>query len=74
MLILKIAVVSCALYLGFAIAVQLALYALMLWKGGVFISFTRWGWTLWSGAVWLIATSVAFHLVASGIRAKLSSR
>jgi hypothetical protein len=74
MLILKIAVVSCALYLGFAIAAQLAFYALMLWKDGVFISFTRWGWTILSGAVWLISTSVAFRIVATGIHAKLSGR
>ena len=67
MLIMKLALLRCAFYLGIALAAELALFALALWKNGSAIFFTWWGWAAWSGAAWLVSTSLAFRLVASGI-------
>jgi hypothetical protein len=71
MLITKVALLSCAFYLGIALAAEVALFALALWKGGSAIFFTWWGWVAWSGAAWLVSTSLAFRLVVSGMRAQL---
>jgi len=71
MLIMKLALLSCAFYLGFALAVELAFFAIMLWKDSVGIFFTWWGWAEWSGAAWLVSTSIAFRLVVGGIRARI---
>ena len=73
MFIMKIALLSCAFYLGLALLAELALFGLMYWKDGVFVSFTWWGWAVWSSAAWLISTSLAFRLVAAGIRARISA-
>jgi hypothetical protein len=72
MLIMKLALLSCAFYLGFALAAELEFFAVTLWKDSVGIFFTWWGWAAWSGAVWLVSTSLAFRLVFGGIRAKLA--
>ena len=40
MLIMKLALLSCAFYLGFALTVELAFFAVMLWKDSVGIFFT----------------------------------
>jgi len=40
MIIMKLAVLSCAFYLAFALAVELVLFTVMLWKDGVGIFFT----------------------------------
>lgn len=71
MLILKVAFLSCAFYLVLAAAAELVFFAIALWKDSVAYFFTWWGWAIWSGAVWLLSTSLAFRIVVSGIRAKL---
>jgi hypothetical protein len=71
MFIMKIALLSCAFYFGFALVAELAFFATLLWKDDVFIGFKWWGWTVWSGAIWLFCTSLAFRLVVSGIRVKI---
>jgi hypothetical protein len=70
MLIIKVALLSCVFYLCVALVVEGAFFAVTLWKDSVGIYFTWWGWAAWSGAVWLPSTSLAFRLVANGIRAK----
>jgi hypothetical protein len=72
MFIMKIALLSCALYLGFALVAELAVVATLFWKDDVLIGFKWWGWTVWSGAIWLLCTSLAFRIVVSGIRTKLA--
>jgi len=72
MLIMKLAVLSCAFYLGIALLAELAFFLLMAWKDSFGASFTGWGWAICSGAAWLLSTSLAFRLVVAGIRAKLS--
>jgi hypothetical protein len=71
MLIMKLAALSCAFYLGIALLAELAFFALMLWKDNVGIFFTRWCWAAWSGVAWLISTSLAFRLVWGGVHAKI---
>jgi hypothetical protein len=71
MLIMKLALLSCGFYLAIALVAELVVFAIALWKD-VAIGYTWWGWAVWSGAVWLVCTSLAFRLVVSGIRAKLA--
>ena len=71
MLIAKLALLSCAFYLGFVLIAELAFFAVTLWKDDVGIYFTWWGWAAWSSAAWLLSTSLAFYIVFSGIRAKI---
>jgi len=70
MLIVKLAVLTCAFYLGIALLAELAFFLVIWWNDGIGIFFTWWGWALWSGAAWLVSTSLAFRLVWGGIRAK----
>jgi hypothetical protein len=72
MLIMKLAVLSCAFYLGIALLAELAFFLVTLWKDSFGIFFTWWGWAIWSGAAWLFSTGLAFWLVWGGIRTKLS--
>ena len=69
---MKTAVLSCAFYLTFMLAVELALIGIARWKGSAGLSFHGWSWTLFSGVIWLISTSVAFRIVADWIRARLA--
>jgi hypothetical protein len=73
MLIMKLALLSCAFYLGFALVVELAFFAVTLWKDSVGIFFTWWGWAAWSGAAWVVSTSLAFRIVMAGIRVRIGS-
>lgn len=47
MLIMQVALLSCALYLGLVQIAELALFAVMFWKDSVDIFFTTWGWAIW---------------------------
>ena len=71
MLILKLAALSCAIYLGIALLAELAFFLLTIWKDSVGLFFTWWGWVLWSGAAWLVSTTLALRIVWTGIRAKV---
>ncbi len=72
MLLVKLAVLSCAFYLGVALLAELAFFLLALWKHDFAYSFTWWGWAICSGTVWLLSTSLAFRMVWAGIRARVS--
>ena len=74
MLIMKVALLSCAFYLCFALVAELTFFALALWKDGFMYGFRSWGWAISSSLVWLLSTSLAFRIVVSGIRAKLNGR
>jgi hypothetical protein len=75
--IMRIAVLSCALYLGFVLLAEFAFFVVTLWKHGFGLLtswFSWWGWIIWSCAVWILSTSLAYRLVWAGIRAELSHR
>jgi hypothetical protein len=71
-MLMKTAVLSCAFYLAFVLAVELALIGITRWKGSVGILFNGWSWALFSGIIWLVSTSMAFRIVANWIRARLA--
>ena len=71
MLIVKLSLLSCAFYLGFALLAEAAFYAIGVMKDGFAYAFTSRGWLVLSGIVWLLSTSAAFRIVSSGIRARL---
>jgi hypothetical protein len=71
-MLIRAAVLSCAFYLGFMLVVELALIAVARWKGSAGLIFTGWSWAVFSGAIWLGSTSIAFRIVERWIRARLA--
>jgi hypothetical protein len=71
-MLIRTALLSCAFYLGFVLAGELAIIAVARWKGSAGLYFHGWSWALFSGVIWLVSTSLAFRVVASWIRAKLA--
>jgi hypothetical protein len=70
-MILKLALLSCALYVGVAILME---GGLLLWArlaGSVAFSASRTAWFLLFGIIWLGSFSLAWHIVLTGLRAKL---
>jgi hypothetical protein len=71
MLIMKLAAFRCAFYLGIALPAELAFFVVDLWQVNIGTFFTWWGWVVWSGAAWLVSTTLAFRIVWRGIHAKI---
>jgi hypothetical protein len=72
MFIMKLALLSCAFYLGFALVAELAFFATLLWKDDVIIGFKWWGWTVWSGAICVVCTSLENRAFSSGRQSRAS--
>jgi len=68
---LKLAILTCAFYLGISVLMEAALFGLAAWKGsaGVFLLRRMWGAVF--AVVWLISFSLAWHFIYAGIRTKL---
>jgi len=45
----KLALVTCAFYLGISILIDAAMFGMALWKGGVGLFLTRTGWLMLFG-------------------------
>jgi hypothetical protein len=71
MVILKLAVLTCAFYLGIAVLMQAALFGLALWKGMAGVLLVRWKWGAVFAVVWLASFSLAWHFIYAGFRARL---
>ena len=71
-MLIRTALLSCAFYLGFVLAIELALIAVARWKGSAGLLFDGWSWALFSGVIWLVSTSLAFRIVRSWIHARLA--
>jgi hypothetical protein len=72
MLFTRLAVVTCAIYLGLNLLLEAAVFALALWKGGAGIHFSsRTSMVVFFGAVWLLSFTLAWRIVAAPIFAKI---
>jgi len=71
MLFTKVALVTCAFYLGLNVLLEVGLFGLAQWKGGAGITFTRGGKYIFFGILWLISYSLAWRIVAAPIFAKI---
>jgi hypothetical protein len=70
-MMIKLAVLTCAFYLGISVVMEAALFGLAAWKGGAGIFLLRWMWGAVFAIVWLISFSLAWHFIFAGIRTKL---
>ena len=71
MLLTKIALVTCAFYLGLNILLEAGILGLAVWKGGAGIHFARGGQYALFGILWLISFSLAWRIVTAGFLARM---
>ena len=62
-LLTKFALVTCGVYLAMVVAIDAAVYAMAIWKGGWGIYWTRTGMVIWFGAIWLVSFLLAYRIV-----------
>lgn len=67
----KIALVTCAFYLGLNVLLEAALLGLAQWTGIAGVHFHRGGQYVFFGILWLISFSLAWRIVATPIFAKI---
>ena len=71
MLYTKIAFVTCAIYLVFSIILDVLGIAMAGWKGSFGLFFTKTGWVLLFGLVWLVSFLLSYRIVVSPILARI---
>jgi hypothetical protein len=62
MIILRLGLVSALIYVGFALAIEVALLILAKLTGGSSLSPSKPGWFVFFGALWLVSFSIAFRM------------
>ncbi len=67
----KLALVTCAFYLGVSILLDAAVFGMALWKGSFAISATRTGWLVFFGIAWLMSFVLAWRIVVVPVLARL---
>lgn len=67
----KLAVVTCAFYLGISILLDAAVLGLAKWKGSFGIFFTRSGWIVLFGIAWLVSFLLSYRIVVAPLFANL---
>jgi hypothetical protein len=67
----KLALVTCAFYLGIAILIDGAIFGMALWKGGVGVFASKTGWIVFFGAVWLISFLISWRIVITPLLARI---
>ena len=67
----KLALVTCAFYLGVAILIDGAIFCMALWKGGFVVLAPKAGWVLFFGAVWLTSFLVSWRIVITPVFARI---
>jgi hypothetical protein len=68
MIIIKVALLTCAFYMGFAILFQAGLLLAMRWTDSVFVGGKLLVAT--SAVMWAVSFGVAWYIVSANIRAK----
>jgi hypothetical protein len=63
MLVIKLALVTCAFYLGIAILLEAAFFGIAMWKGGIMYTLTRPVWFVTFGLFWLLSFTLAWRIV-----------
>ena len=65
-LIIKVALVTCAFYLGMSLLIEALLFLLTLWKGGVLYTLDARMWGGLFAVVWLISFLAAWRIIMGG--------
>ena len=71
MLYTKLALVTCAFYLGVSILLDAAVFRMALWKGGFVISATKTGWLMLFGIAWLGSFLLSLRIVVGPTLARI---
>jgi hypothetical protein len=67
----KLALVTCAFYLGISILIDAAMFGMALWKGGVGLFLTRTGWLMLFGVAWLVSFLLSWRIVIVPLLARI---
>jgi hypothetical protein len=67
----KLALVTCAFYLGISILLDIAVFGMTLWKGGFGVWATRSAWLVFFGIAWLISFLLSWRTVFAPLLARL---
>jgi hypothetical protein len=68
----KLALVTCAFYLGAAILLDAVIFGMALWKGSFDISATKSGWMVLFGAAWLASFLLSWRIVMNPLLAQIA--
>jgi hypothetical protein len=63
----KLALVTCAFYLGVSILLDGAVFGMAFWKGSFGVSATKTGWLVFFGFAWLMSFLLSWTIVVSPI-------
>ena len=69
-LIVKMALVTCAFYVGIAFLINAIFFGFTVWKGGLLYTLDSRLWALVFGIVWLISFILAWRVVMTPLLAK----
>jgi hypothetical protein len=69
-LIAKMALVTCAFYIGIAALIEAALLGVVYWKGGILYWLNFKGWAPIFGIVWFASFALAWRLMIVPVVAK----
>jgi len=72
-MILKLAVLTSAFYVGIALLAEVALFAVARFRGGFMFHATLRGWAAFFAIVWLISFCVAWRIFSVQILARFPS-
>jgi len=67
----KLALVTCAFYLGISILLDAAVFGMALWKGSFGISATKTGWLVFFGFSWLASFLFSWRVVVGPILSRI---
>ena len=73
MLLMKLALLTCAFYMGIVFLIEVASVILACLMGGFGIAGKAWGWGVLCGVIWLISFSLAWRIVDAGMMARFSN-
>ena len=71
MLYTKLAIVTCAFYLGISILLDAAVFGMALWKGSAGIFATKTGWTVFFEFAWLVSFLLSWRVVVLPILTRI---
>jgi hypothetical protein len=67
----KLALATCAFYLGISILLDATFYGIALWKGNFGIYATKSGWLVFFGSAWLMSFLLSWRIIFTPLLARL---
>jgi hypothetical protein len=71
MLYTKLALVTCAFYIGFSILLDMTGLVVATWKGGFVILFSKVGWVVFFACIWLVSFLLSYRIVLGPVFARI---